>query len=164
MRNPAREMTIIPAKISLFLLMGSLLMFIAEKLGRWKQNREITMKSSVLIGIFQSLALLPGISRSGSTISGGMLFGLNREKAARFSFLLSVPIVVAAGFFKVVDSVSVLDSVPLVSLIAGFLSSFVVGMLAIRFMLNFLQTKSLNVFIIYRILLSISLLIMFYKA
>ncbi|OGC47321.1 undecaprenyl-diphosphatase UppP [candidate division WWE3 bacterium RIFCSPHIGHO2_01_FULL_42_13] len=149
--------------VILFLLAGSLLMFIAEKLGRWRQNKEVTMKSSILIGVFQSLALLPGISRSGSTISGGMLFGLNREKAARFSFLLSMPIVVAAGFFKVVDSVSVLNAVPLAFLIAGFLSSFVVGMLAIRFMLNFLQTKSLNVFIIYRVLLSISLLIMFYK-
>lgn len=150
--------------VILFLLLGSALMFAAEKLGKWKQDKEITLKSSILTGMFQALALFPGISRSGSTISGGMLQGLGREKAARFSFLLSIPIVVAAGVFKVVDSLSVLGAEPSGTLIVGFLSSFVVGMFAIGFMLKFLQTKSLNIFIIYRVLLSISLLLIFYKA
>jgi undecaprenyl-diphosphatase len=147
--------------VILFLLLGSILMSVAEKLKLWerKKSKGLNYLKAFVIGIFQSLALFPGLSRSGATISGGMLFGLDREKAARFSFLLSVPIVVAAGLYKFYESKAMfLD--PTVSLhiepmflIAGFISSFLVGLGAIKFLLNFLKKNSLWVFVVYRAIL-----------
>lgn len=144
--------------VSIFLLVGSALMLYATKLGPLMKEKEIDAKVGLTVGLFQALALLPGISRSGATISGGLLMGLPREKAARFSFLLSIPIVVGAGLFKLIKSINGLDSVGLDILLVGFLSSFIVGMFAIKFMLNFLKKNGLEVFVVYRILLSLFLL------
>src|SRR3989304_1512454 len=83
--------------VVLFLILGSALMLFAGRLWKWEKKKKVGYLESLVIGLFQSLALLPGISRSGSTISGGMLFGLNREEAAKFSFLLSIPLIVIAG-------------------------------------------------------------------
>ena len=144
--------------VASILIVGSLLMFVAERMGNWVKNKDIDLRGSVIVGLFQSLALLPGFSRSGATISGGMLLGLSREKAARFSFLLSIPIVVGAGLFKVIDSAGALDAVGTTPLAVGFFSSFLVGLFAIKFMLNFLKDKGLNAFIVYRIVLALFLL------
>ena len=145
--------------VALFLLVGSLLMFVAERVYKkvWHSERVETPESlsytkGFVIGLFQSLALLSGVSRSGSTMSGGMLLGLTREAAARFSFILSIPVVVGAGLFKVVESYQEL-SLDL-SLLAGFLASFLVGMLAISYLLKFLKSNTLSVFILYRVLLA----------
>lgn len=145
--------------VVLFLILGSALMLVAERLERWKANKKIGFLESFVIGLFQPLALLPGISRSGATISGGMLFGLSREEAARFSFLLSIPIVVLAGSYELYKSLGVFGQIQPQVMIAGFLSSFVVGILAIKFLLKFLQSHNLYVFIIYRVLLAAFLLI-----
>lgn len=145
--------------VALFLIGGSALMFLAERLGNWKKHREVGYIESLLIGLFQALALLPGVSRSGSTISAGMFFGLSREKAAKFSFLLSVPIVVLAGGFKLATSLDLLQSVSIPVVVSGFISSFAVGMFAISFMLKFLRSKGLHVFVAYRIILSLALLL-----
>lgn len=145
--------------VILFLIAGSVLMFLAERLGKWKEEKEVGFLSSLMIGLFQTLALFPGVSRSGSTISGGMLFGLSREKAAKFSFLLSVPIVVAAGGYKLLTSIDLLSTVSIPVLITGFLASFVSGMFAISFMLRFLKKKGLHIFVFYRILLALILLL-----
>lgn len=146
--------------VALFLILGSVLMFTAEKARRWASNSSVDYKKSFIVGIFQSLALLPGVSRSGATISGGMLCSLKRDKAARFSFLLSIPIVVAAGLYKFYESKALfLDpnvemyTAPIV-LVAGFLSSFIVGMLAIKVLLDFLKKYGLNVFVVYRVILA----------
>jgi undecaprenyl-diphosphatase len=139
--------------VVMFLLLGSILMFVSEKVGNWAKKKDLDLKKSLLIGVFQALALLPGISRSGSTISGGMLFGLDRENAARFSFLLSIPVVIGAGLFKISKSAGVLNGVSFGVLSVGFMSSFVAGMFAIEFMLRFLREKSLKLFIVYRLLL-----------
>ena len=155
-----------PVYVAVFLIFGSLLMLLAEKhyKGIWFTHRkkdigQITNRKSFIVGIFQALALLPGTSRSGATISGGMLFGLSREMAARFSFLLSIPIVLGAGTFKLVGSYHQLSFD--LRLLAGFFSSFFIGMLAINFLLRFLKKNNLYVFIIYRILLAGIILVLF---
>lgn len=144
--------------VAVFLLVGSMLMLGAEICYKkvWYHERinsleRLNNKKSLLVGIFQALALFPGLSRSGATISSGMLFGLTREMAARFSFLLSVPIVVGAGLYKVASSYEVLSFDG--SLLVGFLASFLMGTVTIKFLLNFLKTKNLVVFIVYRTLL-----------
>ena len=148
------------SSVLVFLLVGTVLMLVAESRYKkvWHTERigeinKITNLKSFIIGIFQSFALFPGLSRSGSTISAGMLFGLTREAAARFSFLLSIPIVLGAGFFKIIDSYAVLSFD--LDLLLGFISSFLVGMIAIRFLLKFLKSNNLYVFIIYRLLLAV---------
>lgn len=137
--------------VALFLLLGSILMFVAEKASKAKNTLEINTRTAFLVGVFQALALFPGFSRSGSTISGSMLLGMSREQAARFSFLLSIPIVLVASFFKVIDSYTQLKFD--INLLIGFFSSFFVGLLAISFLLKFLKSNRLYVFIAYRLIL-----------
>lgn len=141
-----------------FLVFGSVLMFIAERFSK-ESFDVLNSKKSFIIGLFQSLALFPGVSRSGATISAGMFSGLNREEAARFSFLLSVPIVIVATTFKLVESFSLLLSGPLLPVLTGFVASFLVGLFAINFLLGFLKKNSLYLFIIYRLFLVFVLVI-----
>lgn len=148
--------------VGAFLLLGTIVMIIAEQFGRRNESREVGPKEGFIIGLFQALALLPGFSRSGATISGGMLLGLSREKAARFSFLLAIPVIVGAGIFKGIDSWGALGTVSWDALATGFVTSFVVGFLAIQFMLQFLKKRGLGVFIIYRILLILGLVLYSY--
>lgn len=143
--------------IAVFLILGSVLMFLAEK--RSSTGVEINIKKGFVIGLFQSLALLPGISRSGSTISGGMLLGLKREEATRVSFLLSIPIVLSAGLFQLLKSYTELAAIPLGVTLAGFIVSFLSGIFAIKFLLKYVKTHTLYSFIIYRIILAVLLLI-----
>lgn len=145
--------------VSIFLLAGTLIIYLAEKTYKkvWHSERledakALDYKKATLIGIFQSLALFSGISRSGATISGGMFSGLTREEAARFSFILSIPIVIGAGAFKVLESYREL-SFDLV-LLAGFLTSMLTGALAIKYFLRFLKNNDLYPFIYYRLLLA----------
>ncbi len=149
--------------VSLFLAIGSILMFVAEqffnKVSSSNLFTKLTYKKGLLIGVFQALALLPGISRSGSTISSGMFFGLSREEAAKFSFLLSVPIVVMAAVFELVKSAHTVVSAPVMPMIGGFLSSFIVGVMCIRFLLDYVKNRSLHVFVVYRLVLIFFLLV-----
>lgn len=106
------------------------------------------------MGLFQALAILPGVSRSGSTIAGGMMRHLDRPTAARFSFLMSVPIMLAAGGLETVDmlgSPEVASSWPLIA--AGFVAAGIVGYLSIHWLLGFLQKGSLALFAVYCALL-----------
>jgi undecaprenyl-diphosphatase len=143
--------------VIVFLILGSVLMGMAERFS--KVSVEVTsVKRGFIVGLFQSLALLPGFSRSGSTISGGMLFGLNREQAAKFSFLLSIPIVLMAGLYQLVSSPGDLSQVSFVAITAGFTSSFLTGVIAINFLLKFVKTHTLYTFVIYRVLLALFLI------
>ena len=138
------------------LLAGSLLFYIAEKVA--KQNQELTEKKGIAIGFFQALALFPGTSRSGATISGGLILGLTRSEAARFSFLLSFPIIFGSGLVKLLGiSGSTVDLN--FSLLVGVVSSFVVGILAIHYLLKYLKNHTLSVFIWYRVILALIVLI-----
>lgn len=147
--------------VAIFLLAGSVLMLFAEVFKNWQKDQKVTLTKALIIGLFQSLALFPGVSRSGSTISGGMLFGLNRKKAARFSFLLSIPIVAFAATYELYSTIRYSQEIfEFVPFIVGFFSSFIVGILAIKFLLKLLQNKGLYVFIVYRVILALFILSM----
>jgi len=142
-----------PELVAYALIAGSVLFFIAERLA--KQMHHLTIPKGVAIGFFQALALIPGVSRSGATISGGLLLGLKREDAARFAFLLSFPVILGAGTLKFVQLGSVGVFATQGGLIAvAALSAFLSGVGAIYFLMRFLKHNTLDVFIVYRLLLA----------
>lgn len=144
-----------PVLVAIVLLAGSFFFMYAEYL---YQNNfhtgEIDMKTGFKIGLFQTLALIPGFSRSGATIAGGMLLGLNRADATRFSFLLALPIVLGSGVKKLLELISSPGDVAWGSLVFGAITAFAVGLVAIHFMVNFLKQHTLWPFIWYRITLA----------
>jgi undecaprenyl-diphosphatase len=140
-----------PLWVGVLLLGTGLLLASSERLSRRKMDlSELGGWDAVFVGLGQALAIAPGISRSGATISAGLWRGLGREAAARFSFLLSVPVVFGAGLFslkELLESPWVIDS-PL-TLLVGFLSAAISGFLSIKFLLSYLRTRSLYPFAIY---------------
>ena len=148
-----------PYVVVLALIGGSVLFLIAEKFAT--QNRILTIGKGAGIGLFQALALIPGVSRSGATISGGLLLGMKRDEAAKFSFLLGLPIIFGASILEGLRSIDVFINGEVSSgLIVGVITSFVTGMVAVHYLLKFLKNNSLKVFAWYRIILA--LLILFY--
>lgn len=144
-----------PLLVALILVLGSVLFMVAEyRYQNCFHNRDIDMKMGWKIGWFQTLALLPGMSRSGATIAGGMFLGLSRSDAARFAFLLAVPLMLGAGAKKILDLISSSVTVEWGSVVVGALSAFIVGILAIHFMIGFVRKHTLWPFIWYRILLA----------
>lgn len=144
--------------VGLMLLSGSVLMFYAEKVFSGKST--LSPQKGFSLGLFQSLALIPGVSRSGATISGGMILGLTREAATRFSFLLAFPIIFGSGVKKLFDIIMEQSLVGLwAPLFFGSLVAFSVGLFAIRFLLNFLKTRTLMPFIVYRVILALLIFI-----
>jgi undecaprenyl-diphosphatase len=153
-----------PLAAALFLLGTALLLVIAERLGkRARQLDTITWVDALIIGLFQMVSLFPGISRSGSTISGGMIRNLDRPTAARFSFLMSVPVMIGAGVLAVLDLIKTPNfSMQIPSLIAGFIISAIVGYLSIRWLLSYLVKRPLYLFAIYCVVVSIVVLIFYF--
>jgi len=143
-----------PVIIALLLIVFGLLLAFSDYVGlkRWKMDR-ITFSSAMVIGIAQSLALMPGVSRSGITITAALLLGYKRETAARFSFLLSLPIVAGAAVLKLGELVS--RGIPageFVPLLIGVSASALVGYVSIAFLLRFVQRHTLSPFVWYRVL------------
>jgi undecaprenyl-diphosphatase len=140
-----------PTATSIFLLVTAALLVTAEKLGkRSRALSEMTWVDAIWIGISQILALLPGISRSGATITGGMTRNLERAGSARFSFLMSIPIMIAAGVFASFKLTRISDFVELLPVFAaGFIAAAATGYLAIHWLLKFLSSRSLYGFAIY---------------
>lgn len=140
-----------PTAAAIFLFVTAIFLFSAERSKKGtKPVKSVTWLDSLFIGIFQIFALFPGVSRSGSTISGGMIRGLNRESAARFSFLMSVPILSASGALAVYDLFK-LPNLParLPIFLAGFVTAAIVGYLVIRWLLSYLSKGSLYPFAMY---------------
>ncbi|MBS4001476.1 MAG: undecaprenyl-diphosphatase UppP [Desulfobulbaceae bacterium] len=128
----------------------------AEKLSkRTKDMKAIAIKDAIIIGIAQCIALIPGSSRSGTTITAGLFMGLNRETAARFSFLLSIPAILASGLLSVYQALVYIDGSDAINLIVATVFSGISGYYAIDFLINFLKKHSTFVFIYYRIALGI---------
>jgi undecaprenyl-diphosphatase len=153
-----------PASTGLFLLVTAVFLLAAEIFGKGKRTlTQIGWLDALIMGFFQALAIFPGVSRSGSTITGGMLRGLDRPTAARFSFIMSIPIMLAAGLLSIKDlsGLATLQSF-LPSLLVGFIAAAVFGFLSIRWLLNFLRTRSLIGFSVYCALVGILTLIINY--
>lgn len=146
--------------VAFSLIALALLLWLAERLAQHQRDiAQMTFKDAVLVGVAQALALIPGVSRSGITLTAGLFLGLRRESAARFSFLLSVPAIAAAGLYElkeVLETDAIGGDILVPTMIATFVA-FVSGLAAIALLITFLQKYSTNVFIVYRILLGAAL-------
>ena len=132
-------------------------------MGRHQRDIEqLSPRDGVLIGFAQSFSLIPGVSRSGATMSAGLLLGLERQAAARFSFLLAIPAVVASGLFELKDVVTGDKHVNTSTVNVGVATvvAFFVGYAAIAWLLRYLATHSVNIFVIYRVVLGSTVLIL----
>jgi undecaprenyl-diphosphatase len=140
-----------PIWVCIFLFVTAALLTAAEKLGkRTRELGQLGWRDALVIGLGQAAAIAPGISRSGATISFGLFRGVKRAPAARFSFLLSTPIILGAGLFKLLDLVAEPDPLAQApALIAGFVAAAVAGYLCISFLLRYLQRGKLYPFAIY---------------
>lgn len=145
------------------MIVGSMLFIYAEWIYYNTVPQNImTVKKGFQIGLFQTLALIPGMSRSGASIAGGMLLGLSRSEAARFSFLLAIPIMFGAGSKKLIDLIQSGDSVPWLAVGIGSVVAFVTGMMAIHFLLTFIRRHTLWPFIWYRLVLALVVIYIFW--
>ncbi len=145
-----------PLYTGLFLLVTAIFLVTAERIGKRERPFEtISWKDALVVGVFQAISILPGISRSGSTMTGGMLRNLDRTAAARFSFLLSIPVILGASLFATVDFLKAPGADVHVSVVlAGFIAATLVGYLSIRWLLGYLSKQSLTPFAIYCVGLS----------
>jgi len=135
---------------------GALLYWMDKKNKGTKELKDVTLTDSLLIGLSQALAIIPGVSRSGITITTGLFRKFNRANAARFSFLLSTPIIIGSALLKVPELVSAGVNI---SLLAGILSSAIFGYLAIKYLLKFLEKFGYEIFFWYRLFLGIAIFI-----
>ncbi|MEO8231955.1 MAG: undecaprenyl-diphosphatase UppP [Ignavibacteriota bacterium] len=150
--------------IAISLIVLAIILALAEKTARFKKDlKDITLMDSILIGLAQAVALIPGSSRSGTTITGGLFLGLKRDVAARFSFLLSVPAVLASGLLQLKESLEYINYDMAVNIIIATIVSGICGYLAIDFLLKFLKKNTTFVFIFYRIALGVLILILLYS-
>ena len=124
-----------------------------EKEDATSEIREISYKHAVIIGLFQSIAMIPGVSRSASTILGGLWLGLKRKTIVEFTFLLAVPTMLAATGYDLIKSGSLFSFDQIQYLLVGFVTAFVVALLTIKFLLQFIKTHTFIPFGIYRIVL-----------
>ncbi len=143
--------------IAVFILVGAALLWLGERVGtRSRGLGAMVLPDAVTIGVAQALALFPGISRSGITIAAGLFLGLEREAAARFSFLMAVPVIAGAGLWKARTLIGAdLGGAEVDQLIVGVVAATIFGFVAIAGLLRFLRTNPTTIFIAYRILLAV---------
>lgn len=143
-----------PRLVAITLVAGAVILWLADRLGsRTRQLEGVTFPIALGIGAAQAFALIPGVSRSGISISAGLFAGLDREAAARFAFLMATPITAGAGLWELREIVSGEAGVdlPIVPLLAGMLASLVSGLLAIAVLLRYLRSHGVGIFVAYRI-------------
>lgn len=153
-----------PAVTALFLFLTAFLLLFSERIGsRIRSLDGFTWKDALWFGCAQALSIFPGVSRSGSTIAGGLVRNFDRPAAARFSFLMSIPVMIAAGLLTSLDMVALPDFTSFLPVvISGFITAAVVGYLSIRWLLAYLVRHSLNIFALYCLIIAAVTLIVFY--
>ncbi len=157
-----------PVLVASMLIIVALIMWAAERVSKFqKPLPQITLGDAMTVGVLQAFAVVPGVSRSGITITGGLFRNFTREAAARFSFLLSTPIIGGAALFKLhhvmKHGLPAGETAPgMAAFAVGILVSALVGYATIAWFLRYLQTKTLTVFIVYRILFGIAVLLLGY--
>jgi undecaprenyl-diphosphatase len=157
LENVIRE----PGLVAVMLVVGGAVLWLAERSGsRQRMALDLSFAQTLAIGGAQAIALIPGISRSGISISAGLFAGLKREEAARFSFLMATPITAAAAAYEVLKVVRgegvAIQAGPMA---AGLVASFLFGVLAIAVLLRFLRTRSTDIFVVYRVILAAFVLV-----
>ena len=152
------------AAVGAFMLLSGALMLVADLVVSRRNNRRtvasLGLVDAIVVGAFQALAIAPGLSRSGATISGGVYLGLNRESAARFSFLLAIPVILGAALVEAGALVDSMGDGQMGAYLAGAAAAFFSGLLAIAFMLRFLRTHRLRPFVIYALVMGTLVLVL----
>ena len=144
--------------VAVALIAWSAVMLYAERRGRHERGeRALTLRDSVIVGLVQCIALVPGVSRSGATVSAGLLCGLERVTATRLSFLLSIPALLAAGLFELKDEVG--GDIGLGPIIVGTVVSFLVAYASVAWLLRFVAGHSIGRFVPYRVALGVLLIV-----
>ncbi|HXG30118.1 MAG TPA: undecaprenyl-diphosphatase UppP [Thermodesulfobacteriota bacterium] len=150
-----------PLAIAFSVFSFGIILYVSDRVSKKQKGiSEMSVLDCLVIGIVQALAIVPGVSRSGASITGGLIRNLRRDEAARFSFLLSTPLIFGAVLLESRH----LDYATVTSLpfMAGLLTSAVFGFLSIKYLLRYVQTNSYNVFVIYRIALTALILLLYY--
>ena len=156
-----------PLTVALMLIIYGILFIIVENKNKGKESKinslkEITFKTALIIGVFQVLALIPGTSRSGATILGAILIGTSRNIAAEFTFFLAIPVMVGASLYKLLKFVmsgAIIAANEYIILALGMITAFIVSILAIKFLMNYIKKNDFKSFGIYRIVLGILVLV-----
>ena len=150
-----------PVMIGIVLIVMGVILHLADKYGAKNVEIEnIGLRRSVIIGISQAFAIIPGVSRSGVTMSAGRMLGLDRESIAKFTFLMSAPIILADGLYHAAKMFNA--PIAVVPFLVAILTSAIVGMLSIKFLLNYLRTKGFGIFAAYRIVLGLGVIIIYF--
>lgn len=148
--------------VSVMLVVGGILFLLVEflrrdkKLDEGKELHDLTLKGSLVIGLFQSASMVPGTSRSGMTMLGGMFVGLKRKSAAEFSFLLAIPTMFAATFYDIYKNAHTMIVDDYTTLAVGFVVAFVVAFFTVKAMVTFLENHTFVFFGIYRIIVGLA--------
>jgi len=151
-----------PRLVAVTLVLGAAILFLADRLGSHSRRVEsVSFPLAFGIGAAQALALVPGVSRSGISISAGLFAGLDRESAARFAFLMATPITAGAGLWELrkVLAGEAGVNIPIVPVLAGMLAALIAGLLAIAVLLRYLRTHGVGVFVAYRLALAALVLV-----
>ncbi len=156
--------------VSLMLIIYGILFIVIENRGLGKNQvksiKDITYKQAMMVGVFQLLALIPGTSRSGATIIGGLILGLSRSVAAEFTFFLAIPVMAGASLLKILKYIMhvgfVFTSMEVMTLVVGCLVAFIVSIVVIKFLLEYIRKHDFKVFGYYRIVLGILVLLYFF--
>ena len=159
LKDKVSEMMESTAVVAWALIIGGLVMIALDRFYKKGTTTELSEKNAFLIGLFQCLALIPGISRSGATIVGAQLLGITKEKSAEFSFLLAVPTITAASLYKLWKVRSLIESHHILQLLVGIVLSFIFAIIAIRFFLAIVKRSGFGWFGGYRIVLGIFFLV-----
>ncbi len=148
-----------PLIIAIALIVMGVILYLVDKYAKKEtEYKDMTFKQTFLIGLSQALAFIPGVSRSGITMTAGRALGVKREAVAKYSFMLSAPIVLAATIFKLKDFIEyflIADISGIIAFAMGVIMSFIVGIMVIKFLLDYLKKGSFKIFAIYRIIIGI---------
>lgn len=161
LKEPTHSLVENPKIVSLFLVGTGLILYFSEKLK--SKNKEINLKSSILTGIAQGLAVFPGLSRSGLTIATQVFLGIDRVKAARFSFLMSIPVIILASMAYPILEIDFkeISNFNYEAIFWGFFTSFVVGYLCIKYFMKLLSKVTLKCFSYYCFVVGLAMFVLF---
>lgn len=148
-----------PVVVALMLILGGVLLWLVDsRATRTRTEADLSVSGALTVGGWQLFALIPGFSRSGSTLIGGRSLGLERPAATRFSFLLSVPVIAGAAVLEIPSALADEAGLPIGPLLVGMLVAFAVGLVVIRFLLRYVASHGFGVFALYRVVLGALLL------
>ena len=163
--NDAMDAISTPVVVSIMLIVYGVAFILAEKKDKAvkvSSMNDMTYKTALLIGLFQVLSIIPGTSRSGATILGAILLGTSREVASEFSFFLAIPVMFGVSLLKIVTNDYVMTSNKWILLLVAMITAYVVSLLAVKFLMNYIRKHDFKVFGVYRIILGLAVLLYFF--